>query len=195
MKSRLFLGLLGLTLLVYPLSVAHADCNGTPQAAITASLAPVNASGVTGTATLCIYKHYLYATVDAQNLTVGDAFTTWFMYFDNPANCLTPGACTPNDLFTPADNPEGVLGRISSGLAGRSGALHFLGNFRGLQLSHGSVVHISILDHGAVVQTDGRALARQLMTPQNPALGPPGLGTTSDGVKAAPVAVASFTLP
>ena len=193
MKNRFAISALGLTLVVLcPFSVLSADtCRGT---SLTTTLVTLNSSGVTGTATLCIYHKSVYSVVTAANLISGDAYTTWFVYFDNPANCLTPSHCTPDDTKLPADNPEGVLARQGSGIASRRAGLSFAGHVRGLALSHGSVVTIPIFAHGPAA-TDGRALARQVLTPQDPAFGSPGLGTTSDGVKGTPVAVAGFAIP
>ena len=46
-----------------------------------------------------------------------------------------------------------------------------------------------VFGHGAADMTDGRRLARQLLTPEDPSIGTPHLGVTPDGY---PVANALF---
>jgi DNA-binding CsgD family transcriptional regulator len=80
-------------------------------------------------------------------------------------------------------------------VAGGDGAGTFAGTFRDLRLSHGAEVHLPIFGHGAASTEDNRALARQLLTPQEPGLGAPMGGAAADGTQGAAVAVAVFTIP
>jgi hypothetical protein len=75
------------------------ECEGTT---LTASLMTLNNSGVTGTAKLCISEGGVHTRITANNLTPGNPYTVWFVYFDDPSKCLTPGHCTSADTVTPA---------------------------------------------------------------------------------------------
>ncbi len=65
---------------------------------------------------------------------------------------------------------------MDSAVAGASGRLTFKGTLRDFQVSAGSAVHIALFAHGTVNTTDNHARAQQLLTPETPALGSPGLG-------------------
>jgi hypothetical protein len=84
---------------------------------------------------------------------------------------------------------------MDGAIAGASGRLHFTGNFRDLRFSHGSMVWIIMFEHGPASTTDNRFLARQLLTPQLPVLGAPGLGAPADGNVGHGVALAVFNIP
>ena len=165
------------------------ECEGTT---LTASLMTLNNSGVTGTAKLCISEGGVHTRITANNLTPGNPYTVWFVYFDDPSKCLTPGHCTSADTVTPAADPEGVLGRYDSITAEESTGT-FSGHV-GIQPSSRSIIVMPIFAHGSL-SADGHIRARQLLTPQDPSLGAPGLGTTSDGTKGSPVARAVFAIP
>jgi hypothetical protein len=168
---------------------AEQKCNGKT---LTAPLLAENQSGVTGTATLCITDGGVRAEVRAKALTAGSAYTLWFIYFDEPSKCIVAAACTDADVFTPGDDPEGAFGRYDSIVAHASSG-SFMGH-SGLQPSSGSVVSLEVVAHG-VPADDGKHRARQLLTPQIPILGAPGLGTASDGTVGNPVAAAQFMIP
>ena len=137
---------------------------------------PRNGSSVSGHATLVVNDQGADVVVRAENLTPGVAYTAWFLYFDNTAHCLVPHQCGNADLNSPAANPAGVLGRIDSAVSGGNGQLTFKGMLRDFHVSAGSSVHVAVYAHGAVNSTDNQARARQLLTPESPALGTPGLG-------------------
>jgi hypothetical protein len=193
MKNRMRWAQAGLALslmVIYTSSTARAEeCEGT---ALTASLTTLNGSGVTGTATLCISESGVHTRITAQNLTPGNPYTVWFVYFDDPSKCLIPGHCTGADTVTPVANPEGVLGRYDS-ITAKGSTATFSGHV-GMQPSKGSVIVMPIFAHGSL-STDGHIRARQLLTPQDPSLGAPGLGTSSDGPKGNSVARAVFVVP
>jgi hypothetical protein len=65
---------------------------------------------------------------------------------------------------------------MDGGVAPANGRLTFNGMVRNLRVSAGSAVHIALFAHGPASTTDNRELARQLLTPQAPGLGAPGLG-------------------
>ena len=192
--NRLLLAITVLALLVlHPsLSVADDGSGCDEGIALQTSLVTLNNSGVTGSAKVCISASGVHTRITAQNLTPGNPYTVWFVYFDNPQHCLIPGHCTPGDTTTPLADPEGVLGRYDSIVA--SGSQGTFSGHIGLIPSSGSEIHMPIFAHGSL-SSDGHIRARQLLTPQDPSLGAPGLGTSSDGKKGSPVAVAVFTIP
>jgi hypothetical protein len=165
------------------------ECEGT---AMTASLVTLNNSGVTGTAKLCITENGVHTRITANNLTPGNPYTVWFVYFDDPSRCLSPGNCTSADTVMPAADPEGVVGRYDS-ITAKESTGTFSGHL-GMQPSSGSIIVMPIFAHGSL-SADGHIRARQLLTPQDPSLGAPGLGTSSDGKKGSPVARAVFAIP
>ncbi len=169
----------------------HDDCDGVTM---NLPLKTLNASGVTGSVSLCVEQSGVGVHIAAENLTAWDAYTAWFIYFDDPSKCITPGACIPADTVSPLADPPGAFGRLGSTVAQESEAA-ISGSVGGMRLSRGSEVHIPVFTHGPANQIDGRLRARQLLTPQNPSLGAPGLGTSKDGVKGKPVAVAVFSIP
>jgi hypothetical protein len=173
-----------------PVAADDSECEG--GIALQAPVMALNNSGVTGNAKMCISPRGIHTHITAQNLTPGNPYTVWFVYFDNPMNCMNPGHCTPADTISPLANPEGVLGRYDSIIATQSKGT-FSGHV-GMIPSSGSEIHMPIFGHGSL-SPDGHIRARQLLTPQDPSLGAPGLGTSSDGVKGAPVAVAVFIVP
>jgi hypothetical protein len=192
--NRLLLATSVLTLLVlHPSLTFAADDWGCDEGiALHTSLVTLNNSGVTGSANLCISARGVHTRITARDLTPGNPYTVWFVYFDNPQNCLNPGHCTPADTTTPVADPEGVLGRYDSIIA--AGTRGIFSGHVGLIPSSGSEIHMPIFAHGSL-SPDGHIRARQLLTPQDPSLGAPGLGTSSDGTKGSPVAVAVFTVP
>jgi hypothetical protein len=150
-------------------------------------------SGLKGTVTLCKDAGGIAASISAKGLKPGNAYTSWFIYFDNPAACTTPYQCFTPDLLGPDPlNPVGVIGRMDSGIAGSTGNALFLGKVSGFKPSAGSQVHVVIFNHGAAMIGDGKALARQLLTPEMSPLGAPGMGV---GVpKAGPAGGIFFTM-
>jgi hypothetical protein len=149
-------------------------------------------SGVAGTAQLCLSDAGVRAQVDTRNLAPGDAYTAWFVYFDQPTTCMG-ASCAPPDVV--GDDPPGVLGRMDSLVADGMGVGDFSGRFRGLRVSSGAEVHLPIFGHGLADTDDNRARARQLLTPEEPVLGAPGLGVPAANHHGAAVAVARFQIP
>ena len=161
---------------------------------------PHEISGITGSATLCIDHNHATVSEWADNLQPGHVYTTWFAYIDNPAHCGnypggTPGVCADADAVLPAASPPVVFSRMNGAIAGERGRLHMTGEFRDLRFSHGSIVWIIMFQHGAASTADNRFLARQLLTPQLPPLGAPGLGAPADGNVGHGVALAAFKIP
>ena len=139
-------------------------------------VAPQNGSSVSGNALLAVNKRGAQVVLHAENLTPAVAYTVWFVYFDDASKCLVPNKCAPPDLTMPASAPEGVFGRMDSAVAGDDGELMFHGTMRDFRVSAGSAVHLALFAHGPENITDNQARARQLLTPETPGLGAPGLG-------------------
>ena len=176
---------------------ADGDCDQLLKASVSD---PHQMSGITGSADLCIDRNHATVSEWAENLLPGHAYTTWFAYIDDPAQCGhyvggTPGVCADPDAVLPAASPIVVFGRMDGAIAGASGRLHMTGSFRDLRFSHGSTVWIIMFEHGLASATDNRFLARQLLTPQFPVLGAPGLGAPADGNVGHGVALAPFNIP
>ena len=189
MPSLRYLALVGLlSVAVFGSStVLHAeddDCDAQQSVALHSG------TGISGEATLCVTDSSTRLLAQAQSLLAGHAYTAWFIYFDNPALCKTPGKCGGADLIGPViTDPAGVFGRMDSAVAPDSGNLQFRGRLRGFHVSPGSQILLAIFDHGPA-STDLKERARQLLTPESPILGAPGLGVVVQ--KGFPVASAAF---
>ena len=149
-------------------------------------------SGVTGNARLCTGDGGVHAEIAASNLAADNAYTVWFVYFDQPSDCQTQPCLGPDNL---GEDPVGVVGRMDSLVADGTGAGGFTGDFRGLRISSGSEVRLPIFGHGPASTDDYRTRARQLLTPEDPMLGAPGLGVPAAHRHAGPVAAAFFEIP
>jgi len=147
-------------------------------------------AAVEGFARLCLTPGAATGIVQASNLTAGDAYTVWFVYIDHPEQCAMPNQCADVDFG--GDNPVGVFGRFDSSVAPVNGRLRFSGSVSGFQPSNGSQIWLLIYDHGAADYSDGRHLARQLLTPEDPAAGAPNLGNIVDGPGFTPAGIAVF---
>lgn len=185
--------LLGLGLR-YPLAEATADSQCDKQ-----SVTPPMGVEAQSVATLCADRKGVRAKIKAKRLTPGNAYTFWFAYVDNPALCVGggPGVCTPEDFGAgnPMANPLGVFGRLDSTVAHKNGKALFSGRIGGLRLSSGSLVLLILYSHGPADTSDNRSRARQLLTPEDPPAGMPGLGNVVDGPGFTPNAIAVFNIP
>ncbi|MGE5205635.1 MAG: hypothetical protein ACM3PW_08465 [Chlamydiota bacterium] len=148
------------------------------------SLASAN-SPITGDAILCVNTIGAKGQLVAHNLIPKAAYTIWFVYFDNPALCAVPDSCSGGDLINPADDPVGVFGRFSNAVADTDGTALFKGEVPGFTPGSGSQVWLTMFVHGPASDSP-KARARQLLTPETPALGAPGEGVgTRKGFMAA----------
>lgn len=202
MKKFLFTSLslipiLGLGMM-YPLTqaMAHTRC-------YEPDLVPVGAEFLRE-ANLCVdTKEGVSAQVKAKGLASGNAHTFWFAYVDQPSLCTGggPGMCAPPDFgaLPPSGNamadPLGVFGRLDSTVVDKkNGRETFSGEIGGLRLSSGSLVILLLYDHGRA-NSDNRLLARQLLTPEDPAAGAPSLGVVASGSLFTERIIAVFNLP
>ncbi len=192
--SRLIGGLLvgGLGLLATPTdAIAHGgECQRRLRAVVEPLLEPVE-----GHAKLCIGRGGVSGRMDVENLQRSHAYTVWFIYFDDPSQCVGggPGVCGDADFG--GDKPLGVFGRFDSAVGSARGEEEFEGRVRGLRLRKGSQVWLLIFGHGPADKTDGSHLARQLLTPEDPFAGAPHLGNVVDGPLGHPTAIAVFNIP
>jgi hypothetical protein len=137
------------------------------------------------------------------NLVPGNAYTVWWTYLDDPTQCtgvtplpvsLTGGVSGCELADFEGDKPVGMLGRMASGVAPRNGKLNLRGEVGGMQPSSGSEVWFWVFTHGPANYTDGAALGRQLLTPEDPAAGAPHLGNLVDGQLGFPAATVVFSI-
>ena len=146
-------------------------------------------SGMAGKARLCFNADGVRVRMSVHNLIPGRAYTVWFVYFDDPTKCITaPGTanpCGPPDLIKPVPSatdpnaaPAGVFGRMDSAVADEDGEARFAAYLQDFHLSPGSHVHLGIFAHDPA-SDNNQVRARQLLTPENPRLGFPGLGLST----------------
>jgi hypothetical protein len=145
------------------------------------SVAEQGNSGVTGHAAICFNEDGLKVSLKVMKLVPRNAYTVWFIYFDNPATCATPG-CGPSDLIMPTPDashpnlaPPGAFGRMDSAVADEDGEARFSAKLQDFKVSKGSLIWLAVFNHGPA-STDYQERARQLLTPETPVLGAPGLG-------------------
>ncbi len=176
-----------------------------------------NIAGATlsGKGKLCVTPQGLRGNMKVRGLTAGNAYTVWWVYIDRPDQCvpfwLDPpdvpfpeprgyaGACSFVDFFTFDPNagildPLVVFGRMDSVVTNRRGMTRFSGTVRGMKPSPGSQVWMLAFGHGPADMSDGRQLARQLLTPEDPLSGIPHVGIEGRPF-GYPSHVVVFTLP
>jgi hypothetical protein len=161
---------------------------------IKATVVPLLGTGIAGQARLCISGQGVSGNMEVEHLRPGDAYTVWFIYFDDPSKCVGggPGVCGDADFG--GVKPLGVFGRYDSAVGPADGEEEFQGRVPGLRLSPGSQVWLLIFGHGQADRADGSHLARQLLTPEDPGAGAPHLGNVVDGPRGKPAAIAVFNI-
>ena len=161
------------TALAQPLVQPGDWAAGETRACLEAPLTTVSESGVEGSAWLCVDREGVRPVLQVHGLREGDAYTAWLAYFDRPSTCFhTP--CGLLDLR--GDDPVGVIGRIDGATTPASRHLDLRSEFCRLRVSTGAQVTLLVVHHGAEDEGDGRARARQLLTPQMFDLGAPMAG-------------------
>ncbi|MEL6869143.1 MAG: hypothetical protein AAFO81_05025 [Pseudomonadota bacterium] len=158
----------------------------------------ITGQAVSGKGTLCVGKTAVSASMQVKGLTPGGAYTSWWVYIDDPASCADfplpapgvipfpepedyAGRCGLADFFT-ADasgeflNPLVVFGRMDGLVVGKSGKASLRDRWRDFTPSPGSQIWLFVFGHGPAASDDNRALARQLLTPEDPLSGAPHLG-------------------
>lgn len=176
----------------------------------------IEGNELSGRGLVCATPLGMWSTLSVRGLTAGNAYTVWWVYIDKPDECAaTPlpspevipfpepagyaGRCGLADFFTPSASgdfldPLAVFGRMDSVIAGNERRTRFAGDMRSFQPSPGSQVWLFVFGHGPADQSDKRQLARQLLTPEDPASGVPHVGI--DGRPFGyPAAVVVMTMP
>ena len=159
----------------------------------------IGGNELSGKGTICATPYGLWSTLSVRGLTRGNSYTTWWVYIDDADACanfpLTPensevpfaepegyaGRCGLADFFTESESgdfldPLAVFGRMDSVIAKRKYRTRFAGDLRHFVPSPGSQIWMFVFGHGPADTTDKRQLARQLLTPEDPASGAPHLG-------------------
>ena len=158
----------------------------------------ISGNSLSGKGTVCVTRFGLWSTMQVRGLTPRNAYTTWWVYIDDPASCASfplpspdvipfpepenyAGPCGLADFFTldPSGgflNPLAVFGRMDSVVAGHRKRTRFAGDLRDFEPSSGSQVWLFVFGHGPADQSDKRQLARQLLTPEDPGSGVPHVG-------------------
>lgn len=159
----------------------------------------IGGNELSGKGTICATPLGLWSTLSVRGLTLGNTYTTWWIYIDDPDACanfpLTPdnspvpfpepagyaGRCGLADFFTESEtgdflDPLAVFGRMDSVIAKRRHRTRFAGDLRDFVPSSGSQIWMFVFGHGPADTTDKRQLARQLLTPEDPSSGTPHLG-------------------
>jgi len=189
-------------LLWLPAGAVYADADGcVRQPAVDSFAEP----GTSGHGTLCVLADRLQSQIALANLVPGNAYTVWWTYLDDPTQCTGDATGTGGASLTGGESgceladfggakPLGLFGRMASGIAPRNGRLNLSGEVGGMQPSSGSEVWFWVFTHGPANYADGAALARQLLTPEDPAAGAPHLGNTIDGQRGFPAATVVFAI-
>ena len=204
LKLKLALLTIGLILIALPTQAVRADdhdddddsyCDTEPLS----NLWEPNIAGteLSGKGKVCVTPQGLRGNMKIRGLAEGNAYTVWWVYIDRPDECvpfwLQPpavpfpepvgyaGNCSFVDFFTGDSsgeflNPLVVFGRMDSAIPRENGMTRFSGTVRGMQPSPGSQVWMLVFGHGPAATSDGRQLARQLLTPEDPGSGIPHLG-------------------
>ena len=168
-------------------------------------------NNIGGSAKLCIDDSGLQGKMRVNNATEGNAYTVWWVYINDP---VCPGGgffgCVwtffgdePSDFleFSPElcgvaipcvdEEPLAVFGRMDSAVGKGSGKLRFSNKLNDMRVSSGSQVWMLMFGHGEAAD-GGTQLARQLLTPEDPASGFPHVGVNPFGY---PAGVAIFEIP
>ncbi|MEM8814239.1 MAG: hypothetical protein AAGE85_00280 [Pseudomonadota bacterium] len=153
------------------------------------------AQPVTGWSRLCVTRRGINASLIGTNLTPGEAYTVWWIYFDDPTQCVggpAPGICGEADFG--GEKPLAVLTRMDGAVAPRNGRKWFTDYLRNFKPSKGSQIWLVLQRHGPVAE-GGERRARQLLTHEDFALGgAPHLTNSVDGQLGFPNSLAVFQL-
>ena len=178
-KMRKRLGILGAALLAIMMVASVAVAAGHQKPSMTNTQGTywfADGASADGKSILTRTDTMITSTVEGANLTPGNAYTVWFVVFNNPAACT--GECGEDDIFDGDDlNVEGVMaakigvGNATANIAKADGTAEFGAVLRpgpyastGHQLlfpaglmgdallldgnTKGAEVHIIVQDHG-----------------------------------------------
>lgn len=147
-----------------------------------------------GLGLMCRTRHGVRAWLYVKSLVPGDAYTVWWVYFDDPTQCADLGGDC-EDVGFGGNKPLGVFGRMDSSIAPHNGKLRFSGRIGGFKPSSGAQIWLWLFGHVPADTIDGRSMARRLLTPELPGAGAPHLGNMVDGELGFPAAVVKFDIP
>jgi hypothetical protein len=182
----------------------HAGCTTRPLETLDIP-AP---NSIVGRTRVCLDGDRLKVALKATNLESDHAYSAWWVYFADTSKCLAANDCGPRDLVEPhggtrqmlpdgryagGDLPQGVIGRMASGLALPSGKLVLTGELRRFVFEKQSEMWLLLMAHGPADRLNASRLARQLLTPEEPALGEPFMGRSEDGRNSRWTAVTVFS--
>ena len=169
--------------LAQPMPQAGVDRGNAGRGCVDAAVQALSAFRLEGSGGICVDAGVVHAAVQVGGLTTGHVYTAWLAYFDHPTLCAQ-SPCGLVDLR--GDDPSGVLVRVGGGIARDDGEMELRTSLADMQPGTGSQVTLLLLNHGPLIAADGRARARQLLTPQSPDLGSPLGGAAVDGARAWP---------
>ena len=154
--------------------------------------------GISGQGTLCQSEEGVRGQLRAAGLAEGEAYTVWWVYIDRPDLCVPDETAPPGfecdfSFFLNDGDPLGVIGRLDSAVAPENGRVVFRDTIRGMRMTSGAIMMLFINAHGPASE-DGRALARQLLTPEDPFFGTPHLGIDGGNI-ALPAAFSFHVVP
>lgn len=144
-------------------------------------------SGVGGSVRLCVDGDAVTATMEAENLTVGDTYTLWCTYLDQERPRSQEGVGASVD-----ERPTGVAGQVESRVVGAPGAV-FSGRIVDLRPAARSEIALTLFHRDSQSAATQRAQGRQLLLPRPSAERTLGEGTTAGGEAGGPVARAVVT--
>ncbi|MEM1229130.1 MAG: hypothetical protein AAGI15_01230 [Pseudomonadota bacterium] len=180
-----------LALAAAPSAIAQAPSVSPCQSAPVTVL-PLEEMSASGNARLCVLPERLRARGVLNDLVPGNAYTVWWVYIDQPGECQGGFAACVEAFFLDA-NPRAVFGLMDSGIASRRGQIYFEDTLNGMDPTRNAQVWYLVFGHGPADRSDGRRLARQLLTPEDPNVGAPFLGVEGEPT-GYPVAEAVFTV-
>ena len=196
MKTMAMCLILGVALLLTTNEEANAEGVAKRTCYNTDLISILETQPVTGNSKLCVFKRGMTASLVGKDLVPGHAYTVWWVYFDDPSQCVggaAPGLCGPADFG--GEKPLAVLGRMDSGIARNNGKRWFTNRLRDFSPRSGSQIWLVLQTHGPMRTDSTDALARQLLTHEDLALGgTPHLTNTVDGQLGFPNALAIFAI-
>ncbi|MDH3641779.1 MAG: hypothetical protein OES38_06765 [Gammaproteobacteria bacterium] len=162
------------------------------------------AADASGTSKLCVLPGGVNADLNVNGLIPGDVVTVWWVYIDDPNDCMNPGMCADPDFF--GVKPVALFGRMGSGMVSKQGRVEVSGTWGAMKPSAGSQVWTLMFTHGEAgcagreigegdgeCRSEGDALARQTLTPEDSDF-PPQLGNAVDGKRFFGAAIAVFQM-
>jgi len=115
---------------------------------------------VDGVGHLCSNGNGIQPRMTVHNLNPGTAYTSWFVYFDQPSTCIRKPCGMPDMASL---DPLAITARMDGLIASDDGLAMLRADFRGVRLSAGSHVSLMLVSHGPPAEMNNRSRARQLL--------------------------------